>query len=30
VADVIVDTDILIDIARRIPEAITHVQNLER
>jgi predicted nucleic acid-binding protein len=30
VADVIVDTDILIDIARRIPEAITYVDNLER
>jgi predicted nucleic acid-binding protein len=30
VADVIVDTDILIDVARRIPEAITYVDNLER
>jgi predicted nucleic acid-binding protein len=30
VADVIVDTDILIDVARRIPEAITYVQDLEQ
>jgi predicted nucleic acid-binding protein len=30
VADVIVDTDILIDVARRISEAITYVQDLEQ
>jgi predicted nucleic acid-binding protein len=30
VADVIVDTDILIDIARSIPEALTYVANLEQ
>ena len=29
-ADVIVDTDILIDVVRSIPEAITYLQNLER
>jgi predicted nucleic acid-binding protein len=30
VAEVIVDTDILIDVIRSIPEAITYVQSLER
>jgi predicted nucleic acid-binding protein len=30
VADVLVDTDILIDVARQIPDAITYVQNLEQ
>jgi predicted nucleic acid-binding protein len=30
VADVIVDTDILIDVARNIPDALTYVQSLEQ
>jgi hypothetical protein len=30
VADVLIDTDILIDVARNIPDAITYVQNLEQ
>lgn len=29
-ADVLVDTDILIDVVRQIPDAITYVQNLEQ